>query len=205
MADQDYYVISDQLYRQLDGKYDVPCNSPQVHEVLNLFIKEHPSKLMNAGRDKTGAEIDPKSYDITNKEVAMLCEHCATIVKTRSSQFAAPLESIIVTELWERHENDLTDFWHLGQIYKWSFHIRDHFRKVSAAYLMGTNESESVALHLGEFIGIFRISSILQCENGSAFKRAWDQLVQHHGIPVIPSKPHMPQTHGLIEQVNGVL
>jgi len=69
---------------------------------------------------------------------------------------------------------------------------------------MEMKESESVALHLGGFIGIFGIPGILQCDNGTEFKGACDQLEKHHGIPVVYSKPRTPQTNGLIEQANGV-
>ena len=204
-AGQDYQVISGQLYGQQDGKYNVPRYCPREHEVFDLIVQEHASELMHAGRDQTWAEIDRKYYGITKKEVAFLLEHCATCAKTRSAKTAAPLEAIIVKELWERLQIDHIDFRHLGQKYKWCLHIRDHFSKFSAAYPMETKESESVALHLGGFIGIFGIPGILQCDNGTEFKGACDQLVKHHGIPVVHSKPRTPQTNGLIEQANGVL
>jgi len=154
-AGQDYQVIRGQLYRQQDGKYNVPHYCPQEREVFDLIVREHASELMHAGRDKTLAEIDRKYYGITKKEVAFLIEHCATCAKTQSAKTAAPLEAIIVKELWERLQIDLIDFPHLGQKYKWCLHIRDHFSQFSEAYPMETKESESVALHLGRFIGIF--------------------------------------------------
>jgi hypothetical protein len=70
---------------------------------------------------------------------------------------------------------------------------------------MELNERESVALHLGGFIGIFGVPGILQCDNGTEFKRACDRLVKHHCIPVVHSKTQTPQTNGLIEQANGVV
>jgi len=107
-----------------------------------------------------------------------------------------------VKKLWERLQIDLIDFWHLGQKYQWCLYIRDHFSKFSAAYRLETKESESVDIQLGGFIGIIGIPSILQCDNGTEFKGACDQLVKHHGIPVVHSKPRTPQTNGLIEQAN---
>jgi len=68
-AGQDYQVISGQLYRQQDGKYNVPRYCPREHEVFDLIVKEHASELMHAGRDKTLAEINRKYYGITKKEV----------------------------------------------------------------------------------------------------------------------------------------
>jgi len=62
-----------------------------------------------------------------------------------------------------------------------------------------------MAIHLGGFIGIFGVPGILQWDNGSEFKGACDQLVTHHGIPVLHSKPRTPQTTSLIDQANGVL
>jgi len=173
--------------------------------VFDLIVKEHANELMHAGRDKTWAEIDRKYYGITKMEVAFLLEHCATCAKTRSGKTVAPLESIIVKELWERLQIDLIDFWHLRQKLKWCLHVRDNFSKFSGAYPMETKESENVALHLGAFIGLFGIPGILQCDNGTEFKGACDRLVKHHGIPVGHSKPRTPQTNGLTEQANGVL
>ena len=204
-AGQDYQLIRGQLYRQRDRKYNAPRYCPREHEVFDLIVKEHASELMHAGRDKTWAEIDRKYYGITKKEVAFLLEHCATCAKTRSAKTAAPLEAIIVKELWERLQIDLIDFRHMGQKFKWCLHIRDHFSKFSAAYPMETKESENVALNLGGFIGMFGVPGILQCDNGTEFKGACDRLVKHHGIPVVHSKPRTPQTNGLIEQANGVL
>ena len=204
-AGQHYQVINGQLYRQPEGKYKLPRFCPREHEVFDLIVKEHANELMHAGRDKTWAEIDRKYYGITKMEVAFLLEHCATCAKTRSGKTVAPLESIIVKELWERLQIDLIDFRHLGQRFKWCLHVRDHFSKFSGAYPMETKESENVALHLGGFIGLFGIPGILQCDNGTEFKGACDRLVKHHGIPVVHSKPRTPQTNGLIEQANGVL
>jgi len=93
----------------------------------------------------------------------------------------------------------------MGQKFKWWLHVRDHFSKFSAAYPMESKESENVTLHLGGSIGKFGIPGILQCDNGTEFKGACDQLVKHHGIPVVHSKPRTRQTNGLIEHSNGVL
>jgi hypothetical protein len=122
---------------------------------------------MHAGRDKTWAEIDRKYYGITKMEVAFLLEHCATCAKTRSGKTVAPLESIIVKELWERLQIDLNDFRHIGQKFEWCLHVRDHFSKFSGAYPKETKDSENVALHLCGFIALFGIPGILQCDNGT--------------------------------------
>jgi len=105
-----------------------------------------------------------------------------------------------VKELWERLQIDLIDFRHLGQKFKWCLHVRDHFSKFSAAYPMESKESENVALHLGGFIGIFGISGILQCDNGTEFKGACDRLVKHNGIPVVHSKPRIPRPMDLLHK-----
>jgi len=70
---------------------------------------------------------------------------------------------------------------------------------------MDRKESENVALQLREFIELFGIPGILQCDNGKEFNGACDELVKPDGIPVVHSKPRTPQTNGLIEQANGVL
>jgi len=112
--------------------------------VFNIIVKEHANELMHAGRDKTWAEIDRKFSGITKMEVAFLLEPCATCAKTRSGKTVAPLESIIVKELWESLQIDLIDYWHLGQKFKWCLHVRHHFNKFSGAYPMETKERENV-------------------------------------------------------------
>ncbi|KAF8533038.1 hypothetical protein BDD12DRAFT_900640 [Trichophaea hybrida] len=80
----------------------------------------HATALENMKcQDKTWTEIDRKYYGITKKEVAFLLEYCAICAKTLSAKTAAPLEAIIVNELWERLQIDLIDFWHLSQKSKW--------------------------------------------------------------------------------------
>jgi len=75
----------------------------------------------------------------------------------------------------------------------------------SAAYPMESKDSENVALHFGEFIGLFGIPGIRQCDNGTEFKGACDSLIKHHGIAEVHSKPCTPQTNGLIDDDNGIL
>jgi len=111
----DYQIISGQPYRQTDEKHKTPRFCPREHEVFDLIVREHASELMHAGRDKTWAEIDRKYYGITKKEVAFLLDHCITCAKTRSAKTAAPLNAIVVKEIWERLQIDLIDFRHLGQ------------------------------------------------------------------------------------------
>jgi hypothetical protein len=94
-------------------KYKVPQFYPCEHELFDLIVREHANELMHAGRDKTWAEIDCKSYGSTKIEVAFLLEHRATCAKTRCGKTVEPLESIIVKELWERLQIDLIDFRHL--------------------------------------------------------------------------------------------
>ena len=84
---------------------------------------------MHAGRYKARAEIDRNYYGITKTEVAFLLKHCATCAKARTGKTVAPLESIIVKELWEHLQIDIIDFWHLGPRFKWCLHVRDHFSK----------------------------------------------------------------------------
>jgi len=153
-AGQHYQGINGQLYRQPEGKYKLPWFCPCEHEVCDLIVKEHAHELMHAGHDKTWAEIDCKYYGITKTEVAFLLEHCATCAETRSKKTVAPLESIIVKELWEHLQIDLIDFRNLEHRFKWCLHLRVHFSKFSGAYLMETEESENVALHLGGECGI---------------------------------------------------
>ena len=111
----DYQIISGQPYRQTDEKHKTPRFCPREHEVFDLIVREHASELMHAGRDNTWAEIDRKYYGISKKEVAFLLDHCITCAKTRSAKTAAPLNAIVVKEIWERLQIDLIDFRHLGQ------------------------------------------------------------------------------------------
>jgi hypothetical protein len=73
---------------------------------------------MHAGRDKTWAEIDRKYYGMTKKVVTLLLDHRKTCTKTRSAKTAAPIEAIVVKELWQRLQIDLSGFSHLGEKFK---------------------------------------------------------------------------------------
>jgi len=64
---------------------------------------------------------------------------------------------------------------------------------------MESKESGNVALHLGGFIGVFGIPGILECDNGTEFKGACNRHVNHHGIPVVHSKP---RNHRAMDLVN---
>ena len=204
-AGQHNQVINGQLYRQPEGKYKLPWFCPREQEVFDQIVKDHANELMHTGRDKTWADIDRKYYGILKMEVDFLLEHCATCAKTRSGKTVAPLELIFVKELWECLQIDLIDCRHLGQRFKWCLHVRDHCSKFSGAYPMETKEIEDVILHFGEFIGLFGIKGILQCDNRTEFKGACDCSVKHHGVPVVHSKPQTPQNNGLIEQANVLL
>jgi hypothetical protein len=61
-AGQDYQVISGQLNRQVDRKYKVPRYCPAEYEAFDFIVTEHASELMDAGRDKSWAEIDHMCY-----------------------------------------------------------------------------------------------------------------------------------------------
>jgi hypothetical protein len=117
-AGQHYQVINGQLYWQLEEKYKLSRFGTREHEVFDLNVKQHANELMHAGRDKTWAEIERKHYRIMKTEVAVLLEHSATSAKIRSGPTIAPLESIIVKELWEHIQVDHNDFRHLGQIFQ---------------------------------------------------------------------------------------
>jgi hypothetical protein len=96
------------------------------------------------------------------KEVAFLLEQCTTCVKTPSAKTGAPIEAIVVKKLRERLQIDLIHFRPLGQKFEWCMHVQDHFSKFSAACQIELKESESVALHLGGLIGMFRVPGIRQ-------------------------------------------
>jgi len=78
--------------------------------VFDQIVKEHANDLMHSGRDKTWAEIDCKYYGVTKMEVAFLLEHCTTCAMTTSGKTVAPLQSIIVKELWEHLQIDFINF-----------------------------------------------------------------------------------------------
>lgn len=64
---------------------------------------------------------------------------------------------------------------------------------------MTDKEATMIAFHLSHFIGLFGIPGVLQMDNRTEFKDWCEQIIKLHGIPCVQSKPHTPQTNGLIE------
>jgi len=160
--------------------------------LFDHIVNEHANEQTHAGRDKTWAQIDGKYNGITRMEVALLLEQCATCAKTRSGISVAPLDSIIVNELWEHLGIDDIDFWHLGQKLKRCPHVHNYTSKFSGAFPMKKKQYEYVALHSGGIIGLFVIPGILQFDSGTEFNSSCNPLVKHHGIAVGRSKPRTP-------------
>ena len=124
-------------------------------------------------------------------------------MKRKPDIIRAPLQPIVVSELWERVQFDLIDMrGNPDGPYCWILHIRDHFGKFSTAYPLCSKRSREVANALLACISIFGPPKILQCNNGKEFKGTVLMLVKLHGVTLINGWPRHPETQGLIEQAN---
>ena len=70
------------------------------------------------------------------------CEKCA---RNEPRKTIAPLQPIVVTELWEYVQAGLIDMrGNPDGEFKWILHIRDHFSKFSAGFALKTKASNEV-------------------------------------------------------------
>jgi len=65
--------------------------------------------------------------------------------------------------------------------------------------------SAEVAMRMLEWIGAFRLPTIVQADNGKEFKGVLKLLLLLHRVKIINERPRTSRTQGLIEQVNGTV
>lgn len=87
----------------------------------------------------------------------------------------------------------------------WILYLKDHFSKVSFFYALSDKISAGVAKCVGQWIGMFGVPKIIQCDNGSELKGVLLILLKKDGIKIINGRPRHPQTQGLVEQANGIM
>jgi hypothetical protein len=98
-------------------------------EVFDTIARVH-LKLIHAGRDKIWPEINKQYHGLNKEECQWVIDHCAYCIANKATTTKAPLEPIVVDEIWKRVQIDLVDMRHepSGR-YKWILHIKDHFSK----------------------------------------------------------------------------
>jgi hypothetical protein len=158
-------------------------------EEFDLIVNDHGNELMHTGCNQSWAEFDCKYYGITKAEVAISFEHRTISALTRGGESVDPAEPIFLKELWRNLLIDSICFQHLGQIFNCFLHVSNHFSRFPAAYLMETEDCESMALHLGGFIGHLQIPGILQFVKGTQLKGVCNHLVKLNGITDVHWKP----------------
>ncbi len=52
----------------------------------------------------------------------------------------------------------------------WILHVKDHFSKFTTLYTLVDKTAAEVAIGISEWIGLFGVLRILQCDNGTEFK-----------------------------------
>jgi hypothetical protein len=122
------------LYRNPEKGYNDYRRVLWPTEVFDTIARAH-LRALHIGRDKTWIEIDQQFYGIKKEEVMWVIDHCAFCLANRAVSTKAPLEAIIVDEIFKRVQIDLVDMRHepSGK-YKWVLHIKDHFSKFSFLY-----------------------------------------------------------------------
>src|SRR3954454_8368340 len=81
-------------------------------------------------------------------------------------------------------------------------HVKDHFSKFTQLYPLQGKSSTEVAIRMSEWIGAFRVPSIVQADNGREFKGVLKLLLLSHGVKIKNERPRTPRTQGLVEQAN---
>jgi hypothetical protein len=69
--------------------------------------------------------------------------HCKTCLLNRAIAIKAPLEPIIVNEVFARIQLDLIDMRHIPSLsLSWILHVKDHFSKFSILYALYSKHAE---------------------------------------------------------------
>ena len=129
----------------------------------------------------------------------LLC--CAVHQSNRSP--IEPFTNQVHTTLVEPFTN-LEHWWLVRTIRQnnnklWILHPKDHFSKASFFYALSDKTAAGVAKCVGEWIGMFGVPKIIQCDNGSEFKGVLLILLEKYGIKILNGRPRYPQTQGPVE------
>ena len=150
--------------------------------------------------------VRQRFYGIARQEVIWILKHCNICSQNRPTNTKAPLEPIQSHYTLERVQIDLVDMRanpHANNL--WILHLKDHFSKASFLYALPNKTAEGVAKCIGEWIGMFGVPKIIQCDNGTEFKGVLLILLKKYGVKILNGRPRHPQTQGLGEQANGVM
>ena len=177
----------------------------QISKVYDVILDSH-QRLQHTGYIKTFNLVRQRFYGIARQEVVWLLKHCNICCQNRPSNTKAPLEPIQSHYTLERVQIDLVDMRanpHANKL--WILHLKDHFSKASFLYALPNKTAEEVAKCMGQWIGMFGVPKIIQCDNGTEFKGVLLILLKKYGIKILNGRPRHPQTQGLVEQANGVM
>ena len=85
--------------------------------------------------------------------------------------------------------------------FKCVLHLKDHFAKLALENKTAQNVCDRIVFS----IIVFGPVRILQMDNAAEFKGVLLYLLRRHGIKIINGNPRHPESHGLVEQGNGVV
>jgi hypothetical protein len=106
----------------------------------------------------------------------------------------------------ERVQVDMIDMRHQPDgPYNWILLVIDHFSRFTTLYPLQTKHVAEVAGALAQWLGVFETPKYIQCDNGRDFKGVLNILLKSYGFPVINGRRRTMATHGLVEQVNGMV
>ena len=177
----------------------------RISEVCDTVLEGH-QRSQHAGYNKTFDLVKQRFYGISRQEVVWLLKQCNICSRNRPSNSNASCEPIQLNYTLEQVQMYLVDM--RANLYNNMFlilHLKDHFSKVSFCYALSDKTAAGVAKCVGEWIGMFGVPKIIQCDNGSEFKGVLLILLEKYGIKIINRRPRHLQTQGLVEQANGVM
>lgn len=156
------------------------------------------------GRDKLHEKL--KQYGITQEEITnFLKEQHTNQVHTRQHK-VKNIKSVVITKPNRYWQADLIDMVNLAtsnKNYKYVLTCIDVFSKFAYAFPLKNKEDTTVANGLKLLLKKQELK-IIQADNG--FNGAVIQdLLKSHGIKYIHSRPHTPQSQGIVERFNMTL
>lgn len=177
----------------------------KYQEVFDLIASQY-NHLQHPGVKMTFSAIQERYWGIIQDEVDKLLGWCTICSRVAPNKMKPPAQPIVSHSALERLQVDLIDMSAIPDgPYMWISHLKDHFTKMFFSYPLEDKSSENVARCIGQWMRLFAVPNILQCENSREFKGVLLVLLKNYSVKIINGSPQHPQTQGLVEQANGIM
>ena len=124
-------------------------------------------RVGNSGRQKTWAELKGNYARTKHNGVQLFLQTCPSCTQRLPTKYPPAGRPIISLGLMQKIQMDLIDFSsRADQDFKYILHVRDHFSKLSWAFLLKSKCAAEVATHLSKVFCMFGPARILQSDNG---------------------------------------